>query len=55
MEQSDEEVAEMIARFRTPPGFSWEPLRDDILTLLKSRPRPEPIEAFLAMAGRRQR
>jgi len=37
MELTDEEVAEMIARFRTPPGFSWEPLRDDIVTLLQSR------------------
>ncbi|MGA9705271.1 hypothetical protein [Pseudomonas sp.] len=37
MEQTDEQLAEMVARFRTPPGFSWEPLRDDILTLLKSR------------------
>jgi hypothetical protein len=37
MEQSDEEMAEMVARFRTPPGMNWEPLRDDIVTLLKSR------------------
>lgn len=37
MEQTDEDVAEMIARFRTPPGFDWTPLRDDILTLLKSK------------------
>jgi hypothetical protein len=37
VEQTDEQLAEMVARFRTPPGFSWEPLRDDILTLLKSR------------------
>ena len=37
MGQSDEEVAEMIARFRTPPGINWEPLRDDIVTLLRSR------------------
>lgn len=35
--QTDEEIAEMIARFRTPPGFNWENLRDDILTVLKSR------------------
>lgn len=37
MEQTDEEVAEMVARFRTPPGCNWEPLRDDIMTLLRSR------------------
>lgn len=37
MEQTDEDLAEMVARFRTPPGFNWEPLRDDILALLKSR------------------
>lgn len=36
MEQTDEELAEMVARFRTPPGFNWEPLRDDIFTLLRS-------------------
>ena len=35
--QTDEEVAELIARFRTPPGFDWRDLRDDILTALKSR------------------
>lgn len=37
MEQTDEDVAETIARFRTPPGFGWEDLRNDILTLLRSR------------------
>jgi hypothetical protein len=37
MEQTDEEQAEMVARFRTPPGCNWEPLRDDILTLLRSQ------------------
>lgn len=37
--QTDREIAEMIARFRTPPGFSWQPLADDIETVLKTRPR----------------
>lgn len=46
MEQTDEQLAEMVARFRTPPGFNWEPLRDDIVTLLKSqRSREEAREA----------
>jgi hypothetical protein len=52
MEQTDEQVAEMIARFRTPPGFSWEPLRDDILTLLKSREaQHSQIETNAMLAG----
>ena len=37
MSQTDAEVAEIVARFRTPPGMNWEPLRDDIVTLLASR------------------
>lgn len=45
---TDDAIAELVARFRTLPGFSWEPLRDDILTILKSRPAPaqgwQPIE-----------
>lgn len=40
--QSDRELAEMIARFRTPPGFSWEPLANDIETVLKGRREPGP-------------
>lgn len=41
--QTDREIAEMIARFRTPPGFSWQPLADDIETVLKiRRPAPSP-------------
>ena len=54
MEQTDEELAEMIARFRTPPGMNWEPLRDDILTILKSRmAQSEQRErnALIAMNG----
>jgi hypothetical protein len=35
--QTDRELAEMIARFRTPPGFNWQPLADDIEMALKSR------------------
>lgn len=33
--KSDVDTAEMIARFRTPPGFSWEPLRDDLVTAFR--------------------
>lgn len=33
---SDAELAEMIAKFRTPSGMTWEPLRDDVLTALTS-------------------
>lgn len=35
--RTDRELAEMIARFRTPPGFGWEDLANDIETLLKGR------------------
>lgn len=43
--QTDRELAEMIARFRTPPGMNWKPLADDIETVLKSRPRiPDNVE-----------
>jgi hypothetical protein len=35
--QSDREIAEMIAKFRTPPGFNWRPLADDIETVLRVR------------------
>lgn len=37
---TDREIAEMIAKFRTPPGFNWEPLADDMVTLLRYRLRP---------------
>jgi hypothetical protein len=37
--QTDREIAEMIAKFRTPPGFSWRDLANDIETVLKTRPR----------------
>jgi hypothetical protein len=37
MMTTDEEIAEGIARFHTPPGFNRKPLRDDILTVLKTR------------------
>lgn len=36
--QTDREIAEMIAKFRTPPGLNWTPLADDIETVLKGRP-----------------
>lgn len=35
--QTDEEIAEMIARFRTPPQCGWEDLRNDILLVLRMR------------------
>jgi len=30
------QTAELIAKFRTPPGFNWKPLADDIETALVS-------------------
>jgi hypothetical protein len=36
---TNREIAEMIAKFRTPPGLNWEPLADDIETLLDSKDR----------------
>lgn len=39
LKASDRQIAEYVARFRTPPGFNWKPLADDIETLLKMRPR----------------
>ena len=35
--QSNREVAELIAKFRMPPGFNWTPLADDIETALNVR------------------
>ena len=35
--QSNRDVAELIAKFRTPAGFSWEDLADDIETALNGR------------------
>lgn len=40
---TDREIAELIAKFRTPPGINWEPLADDIETVLKSRPKLEDM------------
>jgi hypothetical protein len=37
--QTDRQIAEMIAKFRTPPGFDWRPLANDIETVLRSRAR----------------
>jgi hypothetical protein len=37
MIQSDRELAEMIARFRTHPMFDWRPLADDIERVLRFR------------------
>ncbi len=36
---TNREAAEMVAKFRTPPGFNWKPLADDIETLLNSKDR----------------
>lgn len=55
MEQSDEDLAEMVARFRTPPGFNWRPLRDDILTLLRSRDARRNAIAANALIAMSQR
>lgn len=41
--QTDREIAEMIAKFRTHPGGNWTALADDIETLLKSRPKLEDM------------
>lgn len=50
---TDREVAEMIAKFRTPPGFSWEPLADDIETVLRYRLRPyEPQIPTCVVCGK---
>lgn len=37
VEQTDRELAEMIAKFRTYPTFNWKPLADDIETVLNAR------------------
>jgi hypothetical protein len=34
---TNRETAEMIAKFRTPPGFSWQDLANDIETALDMR------------------
>ena len=34
---NNREIAEMVAKFRTPPGFNWRPLAEDIETLLNSK------------------
>ncbi len=34
---TNREQAELVARFRTPPGMNWGPLADDIETLLDSK------------------
>jgi hypothetical protein len=44
MKRTDRENAEMVARFRTPPGFSWVDLANDIETLLKDA-RKSSLEA----------
>ncbi len=36
---TNREIAELIAKFRTPPGMSWEPLADDIETVLDTKDR----------------
>lgn len=42
-DQSDVELAAMIAKFRTPSDVNWEPLRDDLLTVFKAIRRQEAI------------
>jgi hypothetical protein len=37
----DKELAEMIAKFRTPPGFQWADLAADIETAIKGVRREE--------------
>lgn len=39
------EVAEMVARFRTPPGLNWKPLADDIETVIATVRRQALEEA----------
>jgi hypothetical protein len=34
---TNRETAELIAKFRTPPGFSWQDLADDIETALDTK------------------
>ena len=46
MKQTDRELAEMIAKMRTPPGMNWQPLADDIMAILKDRPRREDIDLY---------
>jgi hypothetical protein len=46
-EQSTRALAEMIAKFRTPPGLSWDDLANDIETAIHSR-----MEWVLAEVGR---
>lgn len=36
---TNREMAELVAKFRTPPGMNWQPLADDIETLLISKDR----------------
>lgn len=46
-EQSNRNTAEMIAKFRTPPGVSWDDLANDIETALDTRSNAakwQPIE-----------
>ena len=37
---TNREMAELVAKFRTPPGLNWEPLANDIETLLNAKDRP---------------
>lgn len=36
---TNREAAEMVAKFRTPPGMNWKPLADDIETMLDAKDR----------------
>ncbi len=35
--QTNREIAELIAQFRMLPGMNWEPLADDIETVLNMK------------------
>lgn len=39
--QADADLAEMIAKHHTTPGFKWEGLRDDIMKAFGSRREAE--------------
>ena len=36
-------LAEMVAKFRTPPGLDWQPLADDIETIIDGKSAHEKI------------
>jgi hypothetical protein len=46
---TNRQIAEMVAKFRTPQGFSWESLADDIETLLNSKDRGAERQESLSL------